>query len=361
MINPINPGLVLPLYPNRLGNISTYNDGYGILASNTNFINWHFKSAGGAAGAFNTILATLVPVMGGEPYVIPDGAISSFKRGNDAYYFYNGTTLSPAITCGQYELKINHNDTEAWSDIIDVRDLSCGYQRAALYADNVVLPGGGIPFGSIIADDVAIGTITSSIFQVSENGGAYTVESLPFLPTGSNYTFIRTIITDCGADTATYSFDGVNLIQQGRSPSPNDVVWKLTVSYDQNSNEILYGEGYQQVFYFSGPLAGQDFEDNPERLSNGQGEQFLKYAETRDLITVTAADVSDAVLSGLYEGKHKTATLQRLGDPNALTTKGYEIAVSPAPFNHYNNVDLTFERAVYTTQFCEPDFVVTPL
>lgn len=352
MINPINPGLILPLYPNRLGNLSTYHNGYGILASNTNFINFHFK----IPGVTSISSVTLIPVSDGEEYRIPNASIRAYTTGTEGIFFYDGSTLADVIVCGLYELRVLYASGELWSDFINVKDLSCGYQRAALRVQ-----GGGAAF-SVEAADISTGAITSSSFLVSTNGGAYVSSGLPFsIGVGNDYSFIRKISTSCGSDSTQYVFESNMLTEMGVLPSPEDVYWKLTVSYDQNSNGILYEEGYTQVFYFSGPLSGLSFDDSPERLSNGQGQQFLKYAETRDLVTVTASGVSDAVLSGLYEGKHKEATLQRVGDSNTLTTKGYEIAVSPATFNHFNTVALTFERAVYTTQFCEPEFVVTPV
>lgn len=352
MIAPSNPGQILPLYKNRLGNVSTYHDGYGVLASNKNFIPFHVEFMEDQPTQGSATVVTLLAVNGGTNYIFPSGAIRKFSTDDSEILFYDGSTLASAIPCGKYELYIEASGRKRYSEIINVKDLTCGYERAGLSLDDTQT--------QVIASDVSTSPVLSSSFEFRTDG-EWTTAALPFAPQfGESYTFRRRIRTACGSHTALYTYDG-GLTLRTPLPDPGSVYWSLTIENDQNANRILYGEGYRKRFYFLGPIAGPEFDDSPDYLENGRGELFLKYAQTRDLITVVATGVSDAVLSGLYEGKYHTATLQRIGDSNALITEGYEIAVSPAANDSFNTVALTFLRAVYTSQHCEPEFNATEI
>lgn len=357
MIAPTNHGQVVPLYKNRLGNLSTYHEGYGILASSKNFIPFHAEFMEAEPTTAATFTINLLAIGSGSNYVFPTSAVRVFDSDDSTIMFFDGSTLASAVPCGSYEIHINYLGRNRYSEIINVRDFTCGYERAGLTEDATGT--------QVIAADVATSPITSSSFEYRIGAGAWVTSSLPFTPSDGEgapaYTFRRVIRTACGAHTSLYSYLSGELTLLTPLPDPDSIYWQLTISNDQNSNRILYGEGYKQRFYFYGPLTGPEFDDNPTYLENGRGKRFLKYAQTRDLITVTASHVSDAVLSGLHEGKYHTAVLQRIGDSNTLTCSGYEIAFSPATDNNFNTVNLTFERAVYTSQHCEPDFIVTEI
>lgn len=140
-----------------------------------------------------------------------------------------------------------------------------------------------------------------------------------------------------------------NVLEKTRS------VYKLTSSSSQSHNNILYGVGYQQVFYFQGKFDAV-FDDEPEVLENGDGVQFIAHAQVRDSLAFLATNVPDSALSGLHEAKYHNVKIERIAGGSPVSSNKYDLAVSP--IGDRNNVTITVERAVYITRACEPEIVL---
>ena len=361
MLNPVNPGCVVPIYRTGLASLRQLHQGFGILASSTDFIAFHFEVPNEAysRSRFRCLLKNL---SGGTSIEIPVRSLRQYQTFEDTTILYfPGGGLN--LECGFYEiqLELKGSDGQRWvSEVLQVEDVRCGYQRAGLRIVESQ-DENGEPLRSIVSDDATTSPLRAGHFEVLVDE-QWRPSELPYvlpaeesnIPLG----FRRSIRSGCGNDFAVYRYEFGQLTGVDESRPPSSVNWLLTAFGDKNTNRILYGQGFAQQFYFRGPLAGPEFDDQADYLENGQGERWLKYAQTRDLITVTAAGVSDAVLSGLQACKYQSVTLERIGDPTVLRCGGYETSAVPEAGTDLNTVNLTFERAVYVHQHCPPEFRV---
>lgn len=360
MLTAINIGQVLSFYPSVDGTLRSFHNGYGLLASNKNLVNFSIEVG---SGAFSWKLRGL----NGSPDVqLNNDRLVDYEDADlNRILTYNGTTVN--VPCGTYEIVVKRGGNDFISDVINVVDMTAGYERAGLTLNKppgVEAPGTTPDVNpNVYIDDTIIGSLQSAIWEYSHDGGTVWVEILEDYyqtanPTPEDVLLRRSISTQYGAYTVMYTLRNQMLIPITPIIDPCDVRWKLTISDTVSRNRILYGEGYEQTFYFQGPVSSLNLEERArEEVPNGQGESVLTYSEIHDTVTVTATRIPDSALSGLYEGKNRTTEIKRAGSLYGLTTKGYEIGVTADSYDT-NTVTLTFKRGVLITRCNEPPLIV---
>lgn len=363
MLTAINIGQILSFYPSDDGTLRSFHNGYGLLASNTKLINFSIEIGGG------DFFWRLRGLNGSPDTPLNNDRLVDYEDEDlNRILTYNGAAVN--APCGTYEIVVNRDGNEFVSDVIEVVDMTAGYERAGLTTvrpEGVSAPPSGPDLNpNVYIDDTVIGSIQSAIWEYSHDGGTVWVEIL-----GSYYQTAntpdedvllrRSITTQYGAYTVMYTLRGQRLIPITPVIDPCELKWKLTISDTVSRNRILYGEGYEQTFYFRGPVSSLNLEERArEEIPNGQGETVLTYSEIHDTVTVTATGIPDSAISGLYEGKNRTTEIKRAGSLYGLTTKGYEIGVTADSYDT-NTVTLTFKRGVLLTRCNEPPLIVRRL
>lgn len=348
MIGSRSPGQFVNWYSNRNSSPHTIYHSRGLIASDTNLIPFSFSFPDNAGTGFTW---QLLPIGNGSVINMNSSDLTTHTGNGLRWCSYFGGSLANPVPCAIYEMKVTFGGVSYYSDPIHVRETEMGYVRAGLTTDTA-----GFSF-DVVPNDVFTGTISNQTFQSSTDNATWSNVAGSFSLAGvtTNVWFRRTITTEAGASTCLYQWDGATLIELSE-PTPANGLYYLEIGSDQPHNGIIYHRGYKKRIYFEASLS-PIFEDEPETIQNGNGETFTTYAQVSDALVITALTIPDAALGGFYEGKYHEATVGRIGG-STMTTQGFDIAVQPV--GDVNNVQLTFQRAIYITRACEDALNVTP-
>lgn len=380
MINPINPGAILPIYTEsstqmfHSRQVSRHRDGWKIFASNNKLIPFIFwiDSAPDVVIKFQAF-----NIDNGKLHDLSTALISRRRRSDNTrtWYFFDGSDISTTLPCGAYRLRIEFALTNYVSDVIQVVN-ALGPEYMSLSptgcAANVL---------TLVSTETLVSSITYQKLEYRlTNTDSWTeispVSSSPYtfdfnlgaqtLPAGENLMLRHTCTTTAGSVLEMfYSLNYDNADKCGtyemyllddRSEYSNGDLWYLEFSDSPLWDNKIYEDGFKERIYLKGHWDFPEVERETELFTDNQANAVLNTADTREFLVMVFEKVADHLIFKLGSiGDYSSIALHNVftgysitGIPGAETQFTTEAAAN----GYYSNGRLRFRDQKHFETAC---------
>lgn len=339
MRNALTNG-VLPVYKDLREQLRANNDRYGLIGDERRFLPFSFYLPDG--GEVSDFLA--VPTSGGDPVSLDTSLINRYvDEEGGSYYVYpfadSGTTF-----CGSYMLAFNIGGSTYYTAVmllnplcVDEAAVIATASRQIVASDDPDNPGPTYNYQFTYADTA--GNIISSLTECRGATGWVAANPVARLKT-NQFVARRTIETSCGISVSHYWVNDTTVTLIGQSTRPHkegEDIWEFTFSDTGSFDGIPYQLPYEQKAYLKMTFAEPVPTTEADYWTNGNGVEFLNFANTTERVAALAVDIPDFMRGPLISASHcKTITARRL-----LTGITYDVQGLSFTFSRQNEGSLS--------------------
>ena len=334
MINPTNPGAVLPFYIEsgsqmaHSRQVSRHADGWKIFASNQKLIPFIFWEP---TTPDVVLKFQAINIETGRVHSLSTGLIDRRKRTDNSktWYLFDGSDIGTVLPCGTYKIRIEFALTSYISDEIQVVNAQ-GPEYMSLASTGCV---GNIL--TLVATETLESTLEYEMLEYKYSGGGSWVEisptssapyTFPFnlgavtLPPNQNLILRHTARTSAGSVLRMlYALSYTNADPCGtytlylisdESTYTNGDLWYLEIADSPLWDDKIYEAGFVERVYFKGYWDFPEQEREVEILTDNQANAVLNTADTREFLVMAMGKIADHLLYKLNAiGDYSTISL----------------------------------------------------
>ena len=380
MINPTNPGAILPFYIESSGQmlhsrqVSRHVDGWKTLASDKKlipFILWESAAPDVVQKlqVFNTNT--------GKLYDLSTSLIDRRRRSDNSktWYIFDGSDIGQTLPCGTYRIRMELLLTTYISDEIQVVNAS-GAESMTLTVDscsaNTLTLIASETLDSTLSYEKLEYRLTNSEHWTQISPSSSSPYTFPFnigavtLPAGENILLRHTARTTAGSVLELYyslNYDNADkcgtyemYLIDDRSKQANENLWYLEIADSPLRGDKIYEDGFKERVYLHGHWDFPEPERETEILTDNQANAVLSTADTREFLVMVFEKVADHLLFKLTSiGDYSSISLNNVftgysisGIPGAET----EFTSEPAANGYYSNGRLRFRDQKHFETAC---------
>lgn len=347
MINPTNPGAILPFYLESSSQmahsrqVSRQRDGWKILASNKSLVPFIFWES---SAPDTVIKLQLFNTDNGKLYDLSTSLIDRRRRTDNSktWYIFDGSDIGQTLPCGTYKIRVEFVLTSYISDDIQIIN-ALGPEYMNLSANSCVAN-----VLTFIASETLESAIDSEKLEYRLTNAQHWNEisptssspyTFPFnigaqtLPSGENLMLRHTCRTEAGSVLQMFyslNYDNADkcgtyevYLMDDKSTYSADSLFCIEISDSVLWGNKIYEDGFKERIYLRGHWDFPEVEREVEVLTDNQANAVLSTADTREFLALDLEKVSDHLLYKLGSiGDYSTISIT-----NVMT--GYSITGIP--------------------------------